>query len=72
MVSTMTNVEQVKIPEGYKQTEVGVIPEDWAEVPYSANFNIISGVGFNKSEYVQSGLKLVRIDNVSYSYFGSF
>ena len=29
MVSTMTNVEQVKIPAGYKQTEVGVIPEDW-------------------------------------------
>jgi len=28
-VSTMTKVEQVTIPEGYKQTEVGVIPEDW-------------------------------------------
>jgi type I restriction enzyme S subunit len=25
----MTSVEQVKIPEGYKQTEVGVIPDDW-------------------------------------------
>ena len=29
MVSTMTSVAKVKIPEGYKQTEVGVIPEDW-------------------------------------------
>lgn len=29
MVSTMTNAESMKIPEGYKQTEVGVIPEDW-------------------------------------------
>lgn len=29
MVSTMTKVEQVTIPEGYKQTEVGVVPEDW-------------------------------------------
>jgi restriction endonuclease S subunit len=28
-VSTMTSVEPVKIPEGYKQTEVGVTPEDW-------------------------------------------
>lgn len=28
-MSTMTSVEQVIIPEGYKQTEVGVIPEDW-------------------------------------------
>jgi len=25
----MASVEQVKIPEGYKQTEVGVIPENW-------------------------------------------
>jgi restriction endonuclease S subunit len=25
----MTSVESVKIQEGYKQTEVGVIPEDW-------------------------------------------
>mgnify|MGYP006083073177 CR=1 FL=1 len=32
MVSTMTGVEKVKIPEGYKQTEVGVIPEDWQVV----------------------------------------
>ena len=33
MVSTMTSAEQVKIPEGYKQTEVGVIPEDWSVAP---------------------------------------
>lgn len=31
MVSTMASVEQVKIPEGYKQTDIGVIPEDWEE-----------------------------------------
>ena len=29
MVSTMTSAETIKIPEGYKQTEVGVVPEDW-------------------------------------------
>lgn len=28
----MVDTEQVKIPKGYKQTEVGVIPEDWEEV----------------------------------------
>jgi len=32
-VSSMTSVEQVKIPGGYKQTEVGVIPEDWDVAP---------------------------------------
>lgn len=30
MVSTMTNEDKVKLPEGYKQTEVGMIPEDWS------------------------------------------
>lgn len=29
----MTSVEPKKIPEGYKQTEVGVIPEDWNIAP---------------------------------------
>jgi len=29
----MTQVTQ-KIPEGYKQTEIGVIPEDWKLVSY--------------------------------------
>lgn len=29
MVSTMTNVETMKMPEGYKQTEVGVVPKGW-------------------------------------------
>jgi type I restriction enzyme S subunit len=31
-VSTMTSAEPIKIPEGYKQTEVGLIPEDWQVV----------------------------------------
>lgn len=26
-------MSEVKIPEGYKQTEVGVIPEDWKLAP---------------------------------------
>lgn len=29
----MTSEKQVTIPEGYKQTEVGVIPEDWKVAP---------------------------------------
>jgi type I restriction enzyme S subunit len=57
---------QLQVPDGYQQTEVGVIPGDWNMVSYDENFSIISGVGFNKSEYSQSGLKLLRIDNVSY------
>jgi type I restriction enzyme S subunit len=45
MVSTMTNVEAMKIPEGYKQTEVGVIPEDWLVEPLE-NFTSFISYGF--------------------------
>jgi type I restriction enzyme S subunit len=62
----VSGVAQLQVPDGYQQTEVGVIPSDWNMVSYDENFSIISGVGFNKSEYSQSGLKLLRIDNVSY------
>jgi type I restriction enzyme, S subunit len=52
--------------EGYKQTEVGWIPDDWEVVKFSTCFSVMSGKGFQKSEYSTSGLKLVRIDNVSW------
>ena len=57
---------QKAVKAGYKQTEVGVIPEDWDVFSFNEIFNITSGVGFKKSEYSQDGIKLVRIDNVSY------
>lgn len=54
------------IPPGYKQTEVGVIPEDWSSICYADYLNIISGLGFKKAEYCDVGIRLLRIDNVSY------
>jgi hypothetical protein len=29
-----------KVPKGYKQTEIGVIPEDWDVVPVGSAFEI--------------------------------
>jgi type I restriction enzyme S subunit len=55
-----------EIRAGYKQTEVGVIPSDWEVKHLGAHFNVISGIGFSKSEYSEYGIKLLRIDNVSH------
>lgn len=52
--------------KGDRQTEIGLIPEDWEVVTYGEHFNIISGLGFKKSEYREYGVSLLRIDNVSY------
>ena len=43
MVSTMTNSETVTIPAGYKQTEVGVVPEDWIIEPLINLCAVIDG-----------------------------
>lgn len=62
----MELINNYQVPEGYKQTEVGVIPVDWDVVIFDECFDIWSGYGFKKSEYTNYGVKLLRIDNVSY------
>ncbi|RZB32685.1 MAG: type I restriction enzyme, S subunit [Candidatus Argoarchaeum ethanivorans] len=57
---------EVKVKPGYEQTDVGMIPEDWGLICYADYLNIISGIGFKKSEYCDIGIRLLRIDNVSY------
>jgi type I restriction enzyme S subunit len=51
----MAKVEQVTIPEGYKQTEVGVIPEDWEVVELGDIAEFYKGKGLPKSELIDSG-----------------
>ena len=55
MVSTMTSVEKVKIPEGYKQTEVGVIPEDWSVTALSSQLKENPKYGINAAAVPLTG-----------------
>jgi CTP-dependent riboflavin kinase len=43
----------MKIAEGYKQTEVGVIPEDWEVKAFSELFDFQNGVNADKEAYRQ-------------------
>jgi type I restriction enzyme S subunit len=45
--------ETESVPPGYKQTEVGVIPEDWEIVPLSELLDFRNGVNADKSAYGQ-------------------
>lgn len=54
------------IKNGYKHAEAGTIPEDWSSICYADYLNILSGLGFKKAEYCDIGIRLLRIDNVSY------
>jgi type I restriction enzyme S subunit len=65
------------IMPGYKQTEVGSIPEDWEECEIRAACKLINGRGFKPHEWADSGLPIIRIQNLNgsdeFNYFqGSF
>jgi type I restriction enzyme S subunit len=45
--------EAEDVPEGYRRTEVGVIPEDWQIVPLSELLDFRNGVNADKSAYGQ-------------------
>ncbi|MFU1518631.1 restriction endonuclease subunit S [Vreelandella alkaliphila] len=57
------------VPEGYKQTEVGVIPEDWKEVSVAEILTEISmgpfGSDIKVSNFVPAGVPVLNGANVS-------
>lgn len=66
-----------KIPAGYKQSEVGVIPEEWEATVISKIVELINGRGFKPHEWAKTGLPIIRIQNLNGSdefnyYSGSY
>jgi restriction endonuclease S subunit len=55
----------MELKEGYKQTEVGVIPEDWEEPTVGSICKLINGRGFKPHEWRSSGLPIIRIQNLN-------
>ncbi len=53
------------VPVGYKQTEVGVIPEDWEAKPIGKACKLINGRGFKPYEWKSEGLPIIRIQNLN-------
>lgn len=65
----MTQATQT-IPKGYKQTEIGVIPEDWDLSPLGKLCTYQNGMALEKYFNKQDGLKVISIGN--YSEAGKF
>ncbi len=51
-------------PKGFKQTELGKIPEDWELISIREICDFITGFPFPSSKYQESGIKLLRGSNV--------
>ena len=52
------------IPEGYKQTEVGIIPNEWLCVPAHSIVDFFGGFGFSSRYSSVSGIRWLKIANV--------
>lgn len=50
---------------GYKQTEVGVIPEDWEVRKLGEVFTLFNGCAFKPAEWRSSGTPIIRIQNLN-------
>lgn len=50
---------------GYKQTEVGVIPEDWEVKEVRELCTLVNGRGFKPHEWSTRGLPIIRIQNLN-------
>tara|TARA_R110002050_G_scaffold57423_5_gene129160 strand:+ start:68721 stop:70091 length:1371 start_codon:yes stop_codon:yes gene_type:complete len=62
----MSALEQT-IPEGYKQTEIGAIPNSWEAIRFGDVVNYIKGYPFKSSEYTDSGIRIVRVSDTSFT-----
>lgn len=71
----MAIVNNSQLPEGYKLTEVGVIPEDWKIYTLGETVILINGRAFKPSDWSTYGLPIIRIQNLNdpnaaYNYYG--
>ncbi len=53
-------------PDGYKQTEVGVIPEEWEVAIFGDMVDYTKGYAFKSSEYKSDGVRIVRVSDTTY------
>ena len=51
--------------EGFKETEIGLIPKEWQEVNLGEFSQIITGYPFKSALFSQNGVRLVRGDNIT-------
>jgi len=53
-----------RVPKGYKQTEVGVMPEDWEASPLPDIVWFQEGPGLRNWQFKSSGLKVINVTNL--------
>jgi type I restriction enzyme S subunit len=52
---------------GYKQTEVGEIPEDWYITEFGDLVTYTKGYAFKSSEYLDHGIRVIRVSDTTFN-----
>lgn len=52
------------IRKGYKQTDIGLIPDDWTLIEIDSEIDLLTGYPFPSYRYASSGIKLLRGSNI--------
>jgi len=52
------------IPQGFKMTELGVLPEEWEVVRLGEYCNVFSGYAFKSDDFCNNGVLVVKIGNL--------
>jgi type I restriction enzyme S subunit len=58
---------QGEIRRGYKQTEVGVIPEDWEILPLGQLVRITSGESPSRFQFTSEGFPYFKVEQLNNS-----
>ena len=56
----------MELKPGYKQTEVGVIPEDWEVKSLGQIMEYIKGFPFKADDYQSHGIRVLRVSDTTY------
>lgn len=57
----------LSLPKGYKQTEIGVIPEDWEVKTLGEVVVYQKGYPFKSKDYKSDGVRVIRISDTTYN-----
>lgn len=55
------------VKQGYKPTEIGVIPEDWEVKELGECVDYIKGYPFKSKDYLTDGVRIIRISDTTYN-----
>ena len=64
--SQIKNTDQTAPRPGYKQTELGEIPEDWDVIEFGNLVDYVKGYPFKSSEYTSDGARVIRVSDTTF------